>query len=109
MNDCFSVDEIAETCPAVGYQTLTACVPVTVTPSAQVGVVTAKCCGDPVVTPGRNTCGGTKNGACTFTLTQTLCITVPVTFSAAAVVGDVYTDCVTASAENLCENCGEEE
>ena len=60
----------AQTCPAVGYQSASICVPVTVTPFAQTGVTVTKCCGDPVVTPGREVCGGIKNGSCFFTITQ---------------------------------------
>lgn len=43
-----------QTCPAVGYQSASICVPVTVTPFAQTGVTMTKCCGEPVVTPGRD-------------------------------------------------------
>ena len=50
----------SQTCPAVGYQSASICVPVTVTPFAQAGVATTKCCGDPVVTPGREYAGGRK-------------------------------------------------
>ena len=41
-----------ETCPAVGYQSVSVCVPVTVTPFAQTGITRTKCCGDPVVKSG---------------------------------------------------------
>lgn len=67
----------AQTCPAVGYQSASICVPVTVTPFAQTGVTVTKCCGDPVVTPGREVCGGIKNGSCFFTITQDICVAVP--------------------------------
>lgn len=49
------------------------CVPVTVTPFAQAGITTTKCCGDPVVTPGREVCAGVKNGSCFLTITQDIC------------------------------------
>lgn len=49
-----------QTCPAIGYQSASICVPVTVTPYAQTGVTTTKCCGTPVVTPGIAVCGGIK-------------------------------------------------
>ena len=63
-----------QTCPAVGYQSASICVPVTVTPFAQTGMTTTKCCGNPVVTPGREVCGGVKNGSCFFTITQDICV-----------------------------------
>lgn len=71
-----------QTCPAIGYQSASICVPVTVTPYAQTGVTTTKCCGTPVVTPGIAVCGGIKNGSCAFTITQDICVAVPVEFGA---------------------------
>ncbi len=59
-----------QTCPAVGYQSASICVPVTVTPFAQAGMTATKCCGTPVVTPGLEVCNGMKNGSCVFTITQ---------------------------------------
>ena len=77
----------SQTCPAVGYQSASICVPVTVTPFAQADITATKCCGDPVVTPGREVCGGVKNGSCFFTITQDICVAVPVEFGAVATVG----------------------
>ena len=74
----------AQTCPAVGYQTASVCVPVTVTPFAQTGITVTRCCGTPVVTPGVNVCPGVKNGACFFTISQDVCVAVPVDFGAVA-------------------------
>ena len=45
-----------QTCPAVGYQAASVCVPVTVTPFAEAGKTVTKFCGDPVVVSGRDTC-----------------------------------------------------
>lgn len=42
-----------KTCPTVGYQSASICVPVTVTPFATAGITITKCCGDAVVTPGK--------------------------------------------------------
>ena len=33
----------SQTCPTVGYQSASICVPVTITPLAQAGVTTTKC------------------------------------------------------------------
>ena len=95
-----------QTCPAVGYQSASICVPVTVTPYAQAGNTTTKCCGNPVVTPGREICGGLKNGSCVFTITQDICVAVPVEFGAIATVGDSYVNCNDASAQDICTDCG---
>lgn len=94
-----------QTCPAVGYQSASICVPVTVTPFAQAGLTATKCCGDPVVTPGREVCGGVKNGSCFFTITQDICVAVPVEFGAVATVGDSYINCNGASEKDICTDC----
>lgn len=93
------------TCPAVGYQRVAVCVPVTVTPYAKTGDTVTKCCGDPVFTPGNKPCAGSKNEVCMFTLSQTICVAVPVNFGADADVGDTYVNCLGASAEDICMNC----
>lgn len=94
-----------QTCPAIGYQSASICVPVTVTPFAQTGATVTKCCGSPVVTPGREVCGGLKNGSCFFTITQDICVAVPVEFGAVATVGDSYVTCNGSSEEDICTGC----
>lgn len=94
------------TCPAVGYQSASICVPVTVTPFAQAGVTSTKCCGSPVVTPGRDICGDIRNGSCFFTITQDICVAVPVEFGAVATAGDSYVNCNAASELDICSDCG---
>ena len=61
-------------CPATGYQRADVCVQVNVAPFAEAGTPVTTCCGDPVVTSGEKPCGGRKNGVCTFTLSQTICV-----------------------------------
>jgi hypothetical protein len=101
-----ALDEIEDqTSPSVGYQSASLCVPVTVTPFARAQATVTKCCGAPVVTAGINTCGGTKNGTCLFTISQDICVSVPVAFGAAATVGDVYVTCNGASADDICTDC----
>lgn len=80
----------------------------TVTPFAQSGVTTTKYCGDPVVTPGREVCGGVKNGSCFFTITQDICVAVPVEFGAVATEGDSYVNCNGASEQDICTDCGKD-
>lgn len=107
MDSILNSDLLNETqaCPAVGYQSASICVPVTVTPFAKTGVTATKCCGAPVVTPGRASCGGMQNGSCTFTISQNICVAVPVEFGAVAAVGDTYVDCINASQEDICFDC----
>lgn len=95
-----------QTCPAVGYQSLSVCVPVTVTPFARTDATITKCCGDAIITPGDTVCEGTKNGKCTFAVTQVLCVEVPVEFGAASQTGDTYVNCLGVSADD-CQGCDE--
>jgi len=99
-------DPTPQTCPAAGFQSVSVCVPVTVTPFATPGATVTTCCGDPIVNPGITPCAGVKNGVCSFTVTQNLCVKVPVVFGAAAEVGDTFVDCKGASADDICKNCG---
>ena len=86
-------EPVEGTCPAVGYQKVAVCVPVLITPFAHTGEMP---------------CPGRKNGVCAFTMSQTICVEVPVNFGATAVVGDTFVDCIDASAEDICRNCKEE-
>jgi hypothetical protein len=92
-------------CESVFYQKEKVCIPVKVTPYATPGIAKATCCGDPVVSAGTN-CSGTQ-AACTFTLTQSLCIAVPIAFGADIETGTAMVECGEAS-EKGCE-CSEEE
>lgn len=108
-NDDLTVTDFSEprdkTCPAVGYQKVSVAVPVTVTPFAHTGTTKIKCCGHPVVTIDDASCAGKKNGRCSFTISQTICVEIPVEFGATTTVGDTYVDCLAASAYDICEHC----
>ena len=106
-NDITGITGDNETCPATGFQSVEVCVPVTVTPFAHPNPTITKCCGEPVVEAGDTTCAGNKNGVCTFTITQTLCVEVPVLFGAEAVVGDTFVNCLGAS-EKSCHSCSDD-
>ena len=95
-----------QTCPTVAYQLSSVCVPVTVTPFAKAGTTITKCCTRPTVTAGKYTCNGVKNGQCVFTISQDICVEVPVEFGAVAAVGDTYVACNGASADEICPDCG---
>ena len=97
---------IEDICNVVGTQTVDLCMPVTVTPSALIGPTTVRCCGAPVVSSGLQ-CVGAVGQNCEFTIRQTLCIEVPVDFSALVTPGPLHTDCGTPSATDTCDNiCG---
>ena len=55
---------------------------------------------------GKVTCAGEKNGSCVFTITQDICVAVPVEFGATATVGDTFVSCNAASADDICTGCG---
>lgn len=99
-----AVNDMQTTCSSVGYQPATVCVPVTVTPFANAKPTTTKCCGDPIIRPNCNTCRGC-NRSCTFTLTQLICIKVPIELGANASVNTPSVLCGNATHENICENC----
>ena len=41
-----------QTCPTVGYQAATICVPITIEPYATAGTTKTKCCGNAIVVSG---------------------------------------------------------
>ena len=94
-------------CTVYGSQRATVCVPVTVTPFASVGDTVTRCCGNPRVTPGTAACGGTPMGSCVFTISQDVCITVPVAFGATSVVGRYSVLCGDANTGDNCPDCGD--
>lgn len=81
------------TCGDVVTQRMSVCVPVTVTPWARAGAITAECCGEPVLTPGTAVCPGDEDASCSFTISQQLCMQIPLYFGATAVPGTPRADC----------------
>lgn len=98
-------DKDNQLCPAVGYQRVSICAPVTITPFARPGATVTTCCGRPTVVSGNAPCTGIRDGVCTFTINQTICVAVPVYFGATAEVAGTYANCIGASAEDICTNC----
>lgn len=98
-----------QVCPAIGYQKAGVCVPVTVTPYAKPGSTVTTCCGSPVIVSNDEPCSGTKNGSCVFTMKQTICVAVPVSFGADSKVGDPYVECLGNSDQDICKNCTPED
>lgn len=104
-----TTDTDDKTCPATGFQKVSICVPVVVTPFAHAAKTVTKCCGEPVVVTNDMPCPGKKNGTCTFTLSQTICVEVPVEFGATAAVGDTFVECLGASADDICRDFKDKE
>lgn len=93
-----------ESCESTFYQKETVCVPVTVSPFAHPGTARTICCGDPVIHTGPQ-CPGSKT-SCTFTVTQSLCIQIPIAFGAVIETGEASVQCGEAS-ETPCD-CSDE-
>jgi hypothetical protein len=92
-----------KTCPASGFQLANVSVPVTVYPFAEAGAPKTKCCGDAIVTPGKDTCNGRPHGACSFTISQRICVEVPVVFGAKAIIGGTTIECECATSKDICK------
>ena len=90
-------------CPATGFQLANVCVPVTVVPFAEAGKPKTSCCGEAVVTPGKDMCSGHPNGTCSFTISQRILVEVPVVFGAKAVVGNASVECERVSNKDMCK------
>lgn len=92
-------------CTRSGFQRVRICVPVTVRPFAIAGTPITRCCGMPTVLAG-GTCeeSGILNGVCIFSITQEVCVEVPVEFGANAEVGMPYNECLGASNTD-CTDC----
>jgi hypothetical protein len=104
VNDVTTVDETTYSCSSSFYHNQTVCVPVTVTPYAVPGTATARCCGLPTVTSGNTCTGGDKS--CVFTVSQSLCIQVPISFGADVNTGETAVECGGSSLSEC--NCSGE-
>lgn len=92
-------------CDRTFYQKETVCVPVKVTPFAKPGVAKAVCCGEPIVRPGGE-CSGNQT-SCTFTITQNLCVEIPISFGADIETGKAVVRCGDASEKECDCSAGE--
>ncbi len=92
-------------CSKEGYQRATVCAPVTITPFTVAKSTTTFCCGTPTISSGISRCDGIVNGNCKFTLSQRICVAVPVEFGAESSVGLPSVECGNASSDDICTNC----
>lgn len=84
-------------CPAVGYQHVAVSVPVAVVPYAKVDRIKIHCGGPAVINQGETHCNGKKDGVCCFTMSQTFCVEIPVSFGAKVELGDTFVECLGAA------------
>lgn len=88
-------------CAKTGTQCVNVSTPVVLTPVADVGMVSVSCTGEPAAT-----CTANAEGtACTVTLTQRLCVSIPITFGVDHTGGEPSIGCA-ACADGECAPCG---
>lgn len=88
-------------CAHVCVQYADVSVPIKLNPYTNVGCVKVECCGAPeVVCRVKPECS--KNKGCEFTITQTMCVRIPVEFGAVATVGDTIVECGKCGG---CDHC----
>lgn len=97
------------TCPTVSTHRTTVSVPVSIVPFANPGTVSVQCSGTPEIGV-EATPVGEVNGTCSFIISQTMLIEIPMVFGASVLTGETYVECggTTGSAEGDCE-CEDEE
>lgn len=85
--------DLADPCPATVHETVCIQARVTITPAVTVGTVSTRCVGSPVI----GACTGTPSptNTCTFTVSQSICVQVPLTFSADATAAPTGIVCGT--------------
>lgn len=98
---CEKEHETPPACSNVFYQTDLVSVPVKVVPFAKAGHVTTVCCGSPVITSG-DVCQGETDKVCEFTITQKLCIKLPLHFGASVRIDRAKVQCGSVS-ETECD------
>jgi len=92
-------------CSVNAFQELDICVPVTIEPFVTLGDPVVECIDDPCITP--VACHSwNRNGTCKFTVSQKLCVMVPIEFKATASSGTTSVCCGDASDED-CQECDE--
>lgn len=85
-------------CNKVGTQCVDVTAPMVLTPTASVGTVTVACQGTPDITCTTDA-GGTS---CTVTMTQQVCVSVPIRYGVTLTSGEPTIAC----ADNNCVGCG---
>ncbi len=101
-HDADSITKV-NTCSRSAYQRATVSVPVAVKPFSFTGPTKTSCCGEPVIEEilCKKNC---NDEICYFTISQKICVEIPVHFGATAHVGDSWVECHDASTEE-CDEC----
>jgi len=72
-----------------GFHETTVSVPVTVTPFVNVGPTKTHLLGESLILSGISTCPGTQNGSCQFTISQNICVEIPIEIGGTASLGEL--------------------
>jgi len=99
---CGPLCEIPEACNTTIFQNIGICVPVIITPFAEVGPIGVTCCGPTIVST--TPCNTGDHRSCTFYVRQNVCAEVPVRFGATGDNGDTVVTCGAPSQEGC--DCG---
>lgn len=74
------LDDVVEVCPTVVHENVCVQGTVTITPNIDIGDSRSFCLGNPMV----GSCPGELSQFCSFTVSQRICVQIPLTFSATA-------------------------
>lgn len=89
-------------CPAVGYQDVNVCIPISIKAFGEVGNVKTQCMGKSIISSGYDVCSGKPGEVCKFSISQKLRVEVPVIFGARAEAGEAIIDCGCREKTNGC-------
>lgn len=93
-------------CDYLFEQLETVSMPVKVEPFAEQGMPTVVCCGNPVIRP--DTCCCACSNKCSFTISQQVCVRIPISFGATVETGPAAIQCGTVfPAECNCDKVEE--
>lgn len=100
-NDHCRDDRISrdDTCNSNVYHKAKVSVPVAVKPFSFAEPTRTICCGDPVIKH-VHCIDGCKDRICYFTISQEICVEIPIHFGARARIGETWVDCLETSAED---------
>jgi hypothetical protein len=88
-----------EDCRVTAFQEMDVCVPITIEPFVKLGEAQVECIEEPCLIP--TPCHTwNKNGTCRFTLSQKICVMVPIEFKANTSSGNISVICGDTSDED---------
>ncbi|MEG0830641.1 MAG: hypothetical protein RSD88_08660 [Anaerovoracaceae bacterium] len=100
MGEILSHNPKALTCTSVHSQCAEVSVPLELKPYATLGELETECCGEPIITLHQNQ-GSTCSCGCELTITQSVCIRIPLEYGTKADVGETTSCCKRTSNFNI--------